>query len=75
MVSLVCRLRPQTQKLQHISVLESTLYLPVWANSSVAAVSRDSRARAHSSVSLRARPTAALVYHRQRQPLGKRALP
>ncbi|XP_046973357.1 prolow-density lipoprotein receptor-related protein 1 [Vanessa cardui] len=58
-----------TQKLQHISVLESTLYLPVWSNSSVAAVSRYSRERRRSSIPLRARPLAALVYHRQRQPL------
>lgn len=56
-------------------MLEGTLYLPVWGNSSVAAVARDSRARALSSVPLRARPTAALVYHRQRQPLGEGALP
>ncbi|CAH2098009.1 unnamed protein product [Euphydryas editha] len=58
-----------TQKLQQISVLESTLYLPVWSNSSVAAVSRYGRERRRSSVPMRARPLAALVYHRQRQPL------
>lgn len=64
----VVALRVQTQKLQHISVLEETLYLPVWSESSVAAVSRYSRDSRRTDISLSARPSAVLVYHRQRQP-------
>ncbi|CAH0717530.1 unnamed protein product, partial [Brenthis ino] len=58
-----------SQRLERISVLEGLLYLPVWQNRSVLAASRYRRARAppaHHAV--RARPLAALVYHRQRQP-------
>ncbi|XP_041974246.1 low-density lipoprotein receptor-related protein 1 [Aricia agestis] len=58
-----------TQKLQHISLLEDTLYLPVWANRSVSAVSRFSRQRSRRTLHLDARPTSVLVYHRQRQPI------
>lgn len=58
----------QTQELQHISVLGSTLYLPVWRNSSVALVSRYGHDHSAATLALDARPTAALAFHRQRQP-------
>lgn len=51
-------------------MLESTLYLPVWRNSSVSLVSRYSASRARAALALDARPTGALVFHRQRQPLA-----
>ncbi|XP_049880284.1 low-density lipoprotein receptor-related protein 1 [Pectinophora gossypiella] len=58
-----------TQKLQHISLLETTLFLPVWGNSTIAMVPRYSRDRRRAGeVALDARPTAVLAYHRQRQP-------
>ncbi|CAB3232339.1 unnamed protein product [Arctia plantaginis] len=58
-----------TQELQQISVLEASLYLPVWRNSSVAVVSRYGRgAGPRAELRLAARPLAALVFHRQRQP-------
>lgn len=61
----------QTQELQHISVLETWLYLPVWRNNSILVVSRYSRASPtpHATISLGARPLSTLVFHRQRQPV------
>lgn len=59
-----------------MSLLETTLYLPVWANDTVAMVSRYSRERRRAELRLDARPTAAIVFHRQRQPDGRpRAAP
>lgn len=48
-------------------MLGSTLYLPVWRNSSVALVARRGPAPPR-ALALDARPTHALVFHRQRQP-------
>lgn len=64
---------PQSQRLQAISVLETTLFLPVWANRSVALVPRYSRARGATQRPLPAggRPVAALVFHALRQPQPK----
>lgn len=49
-------------------MLETTLYLPVWRNNTIALVSRYSRSHVHAEVALDARPSGALVFHRQRQP-------
>ena len=71
----------QSQRLERISLLEDLLYLPAWQNRSVSAVSRYRRpAPAATSpgparLVLRARPLAALVYHRQRQPAAARPHP
>lgn len=54
-------------------MLETTLFLPVWTNSSVTLASRYSRPRVAVQWPLPAggRPVAALVYHALRQPQPK----
>ncbi|XP_039746200.1 low-density lipoprotein receptor-related protein 1 [Pararge aegeria] len=52
-------------RLRALSLLDETLFLPLWAERAVAA-ERGPRERRR--LPLRARPTAALAYHRQRQP-------
>ncbi|CAH1640883.1 unnamed protein product [Spodoptera littoralis] len=53
-----------SQELLHIAALGGVLYLPSWRNSSLLLAARG-RAR---SLPLDARPTAALAFHRARQP-------
>lgn len=54
-------------------MLETTLFLPVWANSSVTLASRYSRPRVAAQWPLPegGRPVAALAYHALRQPQPK----
>ncbi|KAJ0171237.1 hypothetical protein K1T71_012787 [Dendrolimus kikuchii] len=51
-----------------IALLETTLYLPAWANASLLAASRFARDPRAAPLPLGARPAAALAFHRQRQP-------
>lgn len=59
----------QTQKLNHIAVLEETVYVPAWSNQSIALLGTRGAPRRR-DLPLGARPSAALVYHRQAQPEG-----
>ncbi|KAJ2938967.1 hypothetical protein O0L34_g17783 [Tuta absoluta] len=68
-----------TQHLHHISIFETTLYLPKWGNvnnGSISMVPRFSRRKEQltmnmspTELELDSRPSSVLVYHKQAQPL------